>query len=136
VSATYKALFENAFLRAAILGAFGILANILSGAFIFEITKTNSAGVTYLQWQSFTHCRSFWCLISVLALMGFYGWGMARSDAKAQESAQAAAEFASEALRRLHGPMIEKAEADIREGKLKTMEEVRQMFLIKTGGIS
>lgn len=65
-------------------------------------------------------------------LMGLYGWRVARFEALVQKEL-ALTQPAARAVSELLVPMIEKAKQDIKDDKLKTMEEVRKMFTIEEG---
>jgi len=124
-------LFGHPLAKAIGLGLFGILGNVLSGAYIFEITDTAN-GVQFIDWRDSVHSRSFCGLVVVLALMGLYGWGMARFEGKLRRELDVS-ELAAKALEELLRPMIRKAEADIKAGKIRSMEELRKMFTIDRG---
>lgn len=65
--------------------------------------------------------------------MGFYGWGAARYETRVRRAPNEA-DVLSIALQELIGPMIEAAKKDIRENKLRTLEDVKKMFGSSTGG--
>lgn len=125
-------LFGHALVRAIAIGLFSILASVLSGSYIFEITKVDTVRVQFLDWSDSFHSVSFWALGGILLLMGLYGWRVARFEALVQKEL-ALTQPAARAVSELLVPMIEKAKQDIKDDKLKTMEEVRKMFTIEEG---
>ncbi|MDP4025943.1 hypothetical protein Q8W71_25245 [Methylobacterium sp. NEAU 140] len=126
-----RLLFDHPLMKAVGLGLFGLLGNILSGAYIFEITKTVD-GVQGLDWTATPRSLSFWLLLVVLLLMGLYGWGAARHEGRIRR-ALSETDVLGIALRELIGPMIEAAKRDIEDGKLRTLDDVRRMFGPGTG---
>lgn len=127
----WRVLFEHPLIKAVALGLFGILGNVLAGAYVFEITETAN-GVQFINWQASLHSRPFWALFLVLVGMGLYGWGMARFETRVRK-ALSEADLQAIALQELLGPMIEAAKKDIREGKLRSMEDVKKMFGLDKG---
>jgi hypothetical protein len=57
---------------------------------------------------------------------------MARFEGKLRRELDVS-ELAAKALEELLRPMIRKAEADIKAGKIRSMEELRKMFTIDRG---
>ncbi len=122
----WRALFEHPLIKAFGLGLLGILGNVFAGAYVFEITETAN-GTQFINWGDSLHSRSFWALLMVLVLAGLYGWGLARSETRVRK-ALTEADVLRIALQELLTPMIEAAKKDIKEGKLRSMEDVRKMF--------
>jgi hypothetical protein len=114
------------------LGAFGIAANVLSGAYVFEITTNNPSSGTYLDWYASYASPSFWMLCASWMATGLYGWGMTRYERRIQREL-ARAEPTAKALEVLLDPLIRRAEEDIRKGRLKSLEEIKKMFSISAG---
>ncbi|WP_029314187.1 MULTISPECIES: hypothetical protein [Acidiphilium] len=119
-------LFGNQLIKALVLGLFGVLGNVLAGAYVFEITKHGTSG-QFVDWSESTHTRVFWLLMVLILLMGFYGWGMTRFDTRTRR-AITEAQFLGIALNELINPMIEAAKRDIEGGKTFTLEDVKKMF--------
>jgi hypothetical protein len=126
-----RLLFDNPFVKAAALGLFGLLGNVLAGAYIFEITKTVNA-IQVLVWEETLRSRSFWFLMVVLVLMGFYGWGAARYETRVRKPLSEDEAYGI-ALQELIDPMIKAAKKDIEEGKLRTIEDIRKIFGSRNG---
>jgi hypothetical protein len=114
-----RLLFDHPLVKAIGLGLFGLLGNVLAGAYVFEITKTVN-GVQILDWADTSHSRSFWLLVVVLALMGLYGWGTARYETRIRK-ALSEADVLGIAFRELLDPMIEAAKKDIKDGKIRSL---------------
>jgi hypothetical protein len=121
-----RLLFDHPLVKAVGLGLFGILGNVLSGAYIFEITET-VGGVQSIYWSHSLSSPSFWGLLVVLTLMSLYGWGLTRYETKIRK-ALTDADVLEIALQELLGPMIEAAKADIKSGRLRSMDDVKKMF--------
>lgn len=126
-----RLLFDHPLVKAVGLGLFGLLGNVLSGAYIFEITKTID-GVQILDWSATPYSRSSWLLVIVLLGMGLYGWGAARYENRMRR-ALSEADVLGIALQELVGPMIEAAKRDIQDGKLRTLDDVKRMFGSEAG---
>ncbi len=121
-----QVLFGHPLVKAISLGLFGILGNVLAGAYVFEITKQGATG-QFIGWWASPHSRSFWLLVGVLLLMGLYGWGMTRFETRARKAATEA-DVLGIALEKLLGPMIEVAKKDIKEGRIRSLDDVKKMF--------
>jgi len=121
-----QVLFGHPLVKAFGLGLFSILGNVLAGAYVFEITRQGSAG-QFIDWSDSPHSRSFWLLVGVLLLMGLYGWGMTRFETRARK-AVTEADVLGIALEELLDPMIEVAKKDIREGRIRSLDDVKKMF--------
>lgn len=119
-------LFGHPLVKALGLGLFGILGNVLAGAYVFEITRQSPAG-QFIDWLDSAHSRSFWLLVGVLLLTGLYGWGMTRYETRARK-AVTEADALGIALAELLGPMIQVAKKDIEAGRIRTMDDVKKMF--------
>lgn len=119
-------LFGHPLVKALGLGLFGILGNVLAGAYVFEITKQSPSG-QFIDWLDSAHSRSFWLLAGVLLMMGLYGWGMTRYETRARK-AVTEADALGIALAELLGPMIQVAKKDIEAGRIRTMDDVKKMF--------
>jgi hypothetical protein len=127
-----RLLFDHPLVKTIGLGLFGVLGNVFAGAYIFEITKTVK-GVQVLDWADTAHSRSFWVLVVVLILMGIYGREAARYESRIRKGVSEA-NVLDIALGELLGPMIEVAKRDIKHGRLRSMEEVKKIFVPGTGG--
>ncbi len=121
-----QVLFGHPLVKALSLGFFGILGNVLAGAYVFEITKQGATG-QFIGWWASPHSRSFWLLVGVLLLMGLYGWGMTRFETRARK-AVTEADVLGIAPEKLLGPMIEVAKKDIKEGRIRSLDDVKKMF--------
>jgi hypothetical protein len=119
-------LFAHPLAKATGLGLFGILGNVLAGAYVFDIIRLMD-NVAFLDWRGSPRSRYFWALIAVLLIMGLYGWGMARFETRVRK-ALTEADVLEIALQELLGPLIEVAKRDIKEGKLRSLEDVKKMF--------
>lgn len=123
-------LFGNPLVQALGLGLLGILANILSGAYVFDTTRTDAKGKQHLDWWSTPHSAYFWCLCGVLALMGIYGWGIASIGTKVRRALSEEA-IRARAVDELLGPFLDQMKVDISQGKLKSLPEAFRMLGIE-----
>jgi hypothetical protein len=121
-----QVFFGHPLVKALCLGLFGILGNVLAGAYVFEITNQGPSG-QFIDWPDSAHSRSFWLLFGVLLLMGLYGWRMTRFETRAKK-ALTEADVLGVALGELLHPLIEMAKKDIKEGKMRSLEDVKRMF--------
>lgn len=119
-------LFGHPLVKALGLSLFGILGNVLAGAYVFEITKQGATG-QFIDWSDSAHSRSFWALVCVLVGMGLYGWGMTRYETR-QRKAVSEKEVLGIVLAELLDPMIEATKTDIREGRIRSLEDVKKRF--------
>jgi hypothetical protein len=78
----WRFLTEHPLAKGIGLAVFGILGNVLAGAYVFEITKTDPKSGQFLDWKGTPHSRSFWALAAVVVLVGLYAWAMARSETR------------------------------------------------------
>lgn len=101
--------FGHPLAKALGLGLFGILGNVLAGAYVFEITRQGPSG-QFIDWPASAQSRSFWLLLGVLLLMGLYGWGTTRFETRARKA------------------LIEVAKKDIMEGKIRSIDDLKRMF--------
>ena len=124
-------LFDHPLLKAIGLGLLGLVGNVLSGTYIFEITTARD-GVQTLDWSATPYSRSFWLLLVVLLCMGLYGWGAARHESRMRR-ALSESDVLGIALQELVGPMIEAAKRDIRDGKLRTLDDIKRIFGSESG---
>ena len=92
-----------------------------------NITKNDPQTGKYLDWSASPHSWSFWGLAAVLLLMGLYSWGAARFEAKVRK-ALTQADVRQRVLEELLDPLLDAVKKDIREGKVKSMDEVMAMF--------
>ncbi len=121
-----QVLFGHPLVKALGLGLFGILGNVLAGAYVFEITKQGPSG-QFIDWRDSPHSLSFWLLVGVLLLMGLYGWGMTRFETRARKTVTEA-DVLGIALAELVGPLIEVAKQDIKARKIGSLDDVKKMF--------
>jgi len=133
-------LFGHPLIKAIGIGLFGLVGNILAGAYVFDITKpippvagTPSTG-QFLDWWATPHSPSAWALLVVLVLMGLYGWGMAHFETKIQ-LALSNAGLRERAYAALLPTMLEAVKKDIEAGNVKTMPEVMAILGIEGGRI-
>ena len=68
------------------MALFGILGNVLAGAYVFEIPKTDRKSGPFLDWKDTPHSGSFWALASVVVLVGLYARGMARFETRVRRA--------------------------------------------------
>ncbi len=120
-------LFEHPLVKALALGLFGLVGNVLAGAYVFDITENDPQTGQFLDWWASPHSWSFWGLAAVLLLMGLYGWGAARFEARVRK-ALTQADVRQRVLEELLDPLLDAVKKDIREGKVKSMDEVMAMF--------
>ena len=111
----------------------GILANVLSGAYVFDITKTASGRGQYLDWWSSSRSRYFWALVAVLAVMGLYGWGVARLGVRVRRRLTEEA-IRARAVEALLDPLLDQMKSDINTGRLKSLPEALRMLGIEKDG--
>ena len=99
---------------------------MLAGAYVFEITRQGPSG-QFIDWGASAQSRSFWLLLGVLLLMGLYGWGTTRFETRARK-ALTEADVLEVAFGKLLDPLIEVAKKDIREGKIRSIQDIKRMF--------
>jgi hypothetical protein len=126
----WRILFEHPLAKGLGLGLFGILGNVLAGAYVFQITRTDPKSGQFLDWGQTPYSWSFWGLVTVVALIGLYGWGMARFDRKIRR-ALSDADIRARAFEVLLDPMLEAVKKDIQEGKMRPMNDVLMMLGIE-----
>jgi hypothetical protein len=125
-------VFGHPLAQAVCLGLLGIAANVLSGAYVFQITETDAKGHQILSWLRTPVCWTFWALVLVLVLMGLYGWGMARVGRRTRK-ALTDSDVRDRALEVLLDPLLEQMKNDIDRGKLKSMPEIFAMLGLQKG---
>lgn len=118
--------FEQPLVKALTLALFGIVGNVLAGAYVFEITKQGPSG-QFIDWWASAHSRSFWGLVVVVVVVGVYGWGLTLYETRVRK-AITEAEVLGIALEELLDPMIEVAKEDIKAGRMRTLDDVKKMF--------
>ncbi len=123
-------LFGHPLVQALGLGLLGILANVLSGAYVFEITRADAKGKQYLDGSVSPHSQYFWALMIVLAVMGLYGWGIARLGTSVRKPLSEEA-IRARVVEALLDPLLEKMKSDIGRGKLKSLPEAMRMLGIE-----
>ena len=123
----WRLLFEHPLIKALGLGLFGILGNVLAGAYVFQITRTDPQSGQYLDWVQTPHSWAFWGLVIVVVLIGLYGWGMARFDTRIRH-ALTDADIRARAFEVLLDPMLEAVKKDIQEGRMRPMSDVLAML--------
>jgi hypothetical protein len=126
----WQLLFEHPLAKGIGLGFFGILGNVLAGAYVFEITKTDTKLGQFLDWRDTPHSRSFWALAAVVVLVGLYAWGMARFETRVRR-ALTDADIRARAFEILLDPLLEAVKKEIQEGKMRPMGEVLTMLGIE-----
>jgi hypothetical protein len=126
VERVLRFLFAHPLAKATGLGLFGILGNVLAGAYVFDITRLVD-NLPFIDWRASLRSRYFWALIVILLIMGLYGWAMARFETRVRK-ALTEADVLEIALQELLGPLIEAAKRDIKDGKLRSLEDVKKMF--------
>jgi hypothetical protein len=126
----WRFLFEHPLAKGIGLALFGILGNVLAGAYVFEITKTDPKSGQFLDWKDTPHSGSFWALAAVVVLVGLYAWAMARSETRIRR-ALTDADIRARAFEILLDPMLEAVKKDIQEGKMRPMGEVLAMLGIE-----
>jgi hypothetical protein len=105
----------------------------LAGFYVFEITKNDAQHGQFLDWRATPHTQSFWALASVLVLMGLYGWGAARFERKIRR-ALTENDVRERVLEEMLAPLLENAKREVRDGKIRTLDEVMAMFRVENRG--
>ncbi len=116
-------LFGHPLSTAGVLGSFGILANVLSGAYTFDITRTDPKSGPYIAWSTSLHSLYFWTLVGLALLLALYGWGMARMGHQVRK-AFSDDDIRDQAYQALMPTMLDRFKQDIADGKTVTMAEV------------
>ena len=111
---------------------FGIMANVLSGALTFDITRTDPKLGPYLAWSSSLQSRYSWALVAVVVVTGLYGWGMAKTSQKVRR-AFTEAEIRERAYQELLPVMLASLKKDMEQGNLVPMADVFKMIGINEG---
>ena len=124
----WQFLFGHPLLKGIGLALLGILGNVLSGAYVFEITKTDAKLGQYLDWRATPHSLAFWGLVAVAIVTGLCAWGIARAETITNRDLTEA-DIRARILGGLIGPMLIVLKKDIRSGKLEPSDE----FLNKLG---
>ncbi len=114
----WKVLFGHPLVKGIGLALLGILGNVLSGAYVFDITKSDAKLGQYLDWHATPHSPAFF----------LYGWGIARAETITNRDLTEA-DIRARILGDLIGPMLIVLKKDIRSGKLEPSDE----FLNKLG---
>ena len=98
-------LFAHPLAKATGLGLFGILGNVLAGAYVFDITRL-MGNLPFLDWRASLGSGYFWALIAILLIMGLYGRGMARFETRVRKALTEAdvLEIALQELPHRNGP--------------------------------
>jgi hypothetical protein len=126
-------LLEHPLVKALLLGLFGLVGNVLAGAYVFDITKPGPTGGQYLDWADSPHSWSFWALVGVLVLTGLYGWGVTKNETRARKALRSDDEIRERAFEVLLDPMLERVKKELEEGKVRPMSEVFDLLGIKRG---
>jgi hypothetical protein len=124
----WQFLFGHPLVKGIGLALLGILGNVLSGAYVFDITKSDAKLGQYLDWHATPHSPAFWGLVAVAVTTGFYVWGIARAETITNRDLTEA-DIRARILGDLIGPMLIVLKKDIRSGKLEPSDE----FLNKLG---
>jgi hypothetical protein len=111
----WRLLFEHPFAKGVGLALFGIVGNVLAGAYVFEITKIDPKSGQFLDWLDTPHSRSFWALVAVITLMGLYAWRMARIETRVRRDLTDA-DIRARAFEKLLDPMLDAVKKDIKDG--------------------
>ncbi|HTW70232.1 MAG TPA: hypothetical protein VME47_10120 [Acetobacteraceae bacterium] len=125
-----RLLFEHPLAKGIGLGLLGILGNVLAGAYVFDITRSDPKSGQFLDWRQTAGSGAFWGLVAVVCLIGFYTWGMARTETKIRR-ALTDADIRARAFEVLLDPLLEAVKRDIQEGKIRPMSEVLAMLGIE-----
>lgn len=119
--------FENPLVKALGLAFLGLLGNVLSGVYVFEVTKPGADGRQLIDWRASPDSPAFWGLVAVLVVMGLYGWGMARFERRARK-AMTDADIRGKVLGELLDPLLAAVKKQIEEGRVTTLDEAMAMF--------
>jgi hypothetical protein len=124
----WQFLFGHPLVKGIGLALLGILGNVLSGAYVFDITKSDAKLGQYLDWHATPHSPAFWGLVAVAIVTGLCAWGIARAETITTRDLTEA-DIRARILGDLIGPMLIVLKKDIRSGKLEPSDE----FLNKLG---
>ncbi len=133
-------LFGHPLMKALGIGLFGLVGNVLAGAYVFDMTKPipSVAGAPstgqFLDWWSSPYSPAAWALLVVLILMGLYGWAMAHFETKIQVALSNAG-LRERAYAALLPTMLDAVKKDIEAGNVKTMPEVMAILGIEGGRV-
>ena len=108
----------------------GILGNVLSGAYVFDITKTDAKLGQYLDWHATPHSPAFWGLVAVAVVTGFCAWGIARAETRASRPLTDD-DIRTKALEVLFEPLLNVMQQGIKDGKLGPSKELLTMLGIE-----
>jgi hypothetical protein len=117
----WSALFEHPLGKGFGVGLLAILGNVLAGAYVFEITKTDPKFGPYIDWLDTPHSRSFWALVAVAVLTGLYAWGIARFESRVR-NALTNAELRQRAIEELLPVVLQKAKEDVLAGRVTDLD--------------
>lgn len=149
----WRLLFQNPIVKAFVLGAFALLGNVLTGAYVSAITVTAGQS-TVIAWAKSWQAPSFWSLVVLLIVMTAYGWRVAVHEASTvkalsetrlalaatetalvnERNAGLAAEYRRKVAEEMHSEMLAHFKRRIAEGDVVPMDEIYRIMGIEKGG--
>ncbi len=116
-----------------LLTVLAILGNVLSGAYVLEITET-AAGVQFLNWAHSAKSRAFWGLAAVVVVGVLYGWRALRAEVRFRKEVTTQADIREQVLKAAMTPLLKRMEQQIEAGEIDTLDEVMAKFGITNRG--
>lgn len=126
-------IFDRPLSKAIAATVLGILGNVLSGAYVFEITETAS-GVQFINWAHSVQSRAFWWLMAVVVVGVLYGWRAFRAEVRFRKAVTTQADIREQVLQAAMTPLLKRMEQQIAAGEIDTLDEVMAKFGITNKG--
>jgi hypothetical protein len=122
--------FENPFLKAFVLGVIGLAGNALSGAYIFQITKSDGNGGQFIDWWASFQNRLFYILIFLAFFGAWYIWKGARSE-QAVRGKLLVDEVKQSVVNRLVAHLTEQTARKIDGGEITNLQDAMDKFNLR-----
>jgi hypothetical protein len=123
--------FKHPFGKSFGLTLLSVLISVFSGAFIFDITRTDNKGQQFLDWRSTLHSDSFWALTTLLLVSALHAIALARYESYVKRAVTQAT-LQQRVLEELFEPIIDQVKGDLKSGKYVTVQEtMRRLSLTK-----
>lgn len=127
-------IFDRPLSKAIAATILGILGNVLSGAYVFEITETKD-NVQSLNWAHSPYSRAFWWLVAVVIVGVLYGWRAFCAEVKFRKAVTTDADIREQVLQAAMTPLLKRMEQQIAAGEIDTLDEVMAKFGITNKGL-
>lgn len=149
-----KLAFGSPLIKAFALATFALLGNVLTGAYVSAITKTEGSQAVIV-WGDTHRTPLFWCLMVLLIVMALYGWGMTVHESRAaqglaatelalaqartalanERNAGLAAEYRRSVLEEMGPEILAYFKRRLAAGDGETMEDINRALSIDRGGV-